>query len=79
MKFLWRTSVPDESIGGKSKINPGLCGSCIHSKIVPGKPGSIFYSCTLSKVDPNYPKYPPLPVLSCAGFQQAKIRDEQPE
>ncbi len=32
--------------------------------------GSIFYLCELSKVDPRYPKYPRLPVLSCTGYEK---------
>ena len=32
--------------------------------------GSIFYLCELSKVDPRFPKYPRLPVLSCAGYEK---------
>jgi hypothetical protein len=32
--------------------------------------GSVFYLCELSKVDPRFPKYPRLPVLSCPGYQR---------
>ena len=35
--------------------------------------------CTLSKIDLRYRKYPPLPVLQCAGYQQAKQNGEQEE
>jgi hypothetical protein len=30
--------------------------------------GSIFFFCERSKNDPQFPKYPRLPVLQCAGY-----------
>jgi hypothetical protein len=47
---------------------PGLCGSCVHARIVESKRGSRFYMCELSKVDAAFPKYPPLPVIACSGY-----------
>ena len=49
--------------------NPGLCGSCVHARIIENRRGSRFYMCELSKVDPAFPKYPPLPVVKCSGYQ----------
>ncbi|HEU5022678.1 MAG TPA: hypothetical protein VFT60_12335 [Bryobacteraceae bacterium] len=37
--------------------------------------GSVFLMCLLSKTDPRFPKYPRLPVLSCAGYS---TRDGEP-
>jgi len=31
--------------------------------------GSRFLLCERSRTDPNYPKYPPQPVVTCAGYQ----------
>ena len=50
-------------------MHPGLCGSCIHARIIESKRGSRFYMCELSKVDPAFPKYPPLPVVACSGYR----------
>jgi len=33
---------------------------------------STFYFCQLSKTDPRFPKYPRLPVVSCAGYRRAE-------
>lgn len=52
-------------------VNPGLCGDCIHARVVENRRGSRFYLCGLSVVDPAFPRYPPLPVLSCAGYDRA--------
>jgi hypothetical protein len=47
---------------------PGLCDSCRNVKIVETRKGSRFYLCTLSEVDPRFPKYPGIPVLRCLGY-----------
>lgn len=50
-------------------ISPGLCSSCLHVRVIRSDRGSAFYQCRLSVIDPNFPKYPRLPVLSCAGYR----------
>jgi len=47
----------------------GLCERCIHSKKIVSDRASVFWQCALSSSDPRFPKYPRLPVLSCAGFK----------
>jgi hypothetical protein len=47
----------------------GLCHSCVHMQLVPSPRGSTFYLCRLSLSDPRFARYPPIPVLACAGFQ----------
>ncbi|MBK7367114.1 MAG: hypothetical protein KAY61_04170 [Candidatus Eisenbacteria bacterium] len=48
----------------------GLCDRCAHVKHVL-TPRSEFLLCERSKLDPAYPRYPRLPVLSCPGFEPA--------
>lgn len=55
--------------GGPRRHGAGLCGSCRHHRVVENRRGSVFYMCHRSRTDPTYPKYPPLPVLSCPGFE----------
>jgi hypothetical protein len=50
-------------------VDPGLCGICRHARVVETRNGSRFHLCELSKVLPAFPRYPPLPVLRCGGFQ----------
>jgi hypothetical protein len=45
----------------------GLCSDCQHCRIVKSQ-RSTFYMCRLSLTNPEYRKYPPLPVLRCAGY-----------
>jgi hypothetical protein len=49
----------------------GLCARCVHTQIVTSARGSRFYLCRLSLTDARFPRYPPLPVLECAGFTPA--------
>jgi hypothetical protein len=46
----------------------GLCSVCRHAHVVQTRKGSAFYRCRLSETDPEYARYPPLPVLRCGGF-----------
>jgi hypothetical protein len=48
----------------------GLCDQCVHQRVIRNTRGSEFSLCERSKTDPAYPRYPRLPVLKCAGFDQ---------
>lgn len=45
----------------------GLCERCVHQQVVATR-RSRFSLCLLSRSDPRFVRYPPLPVLSCSGF-----------
>ncbi len=47
----------------------GLCASCCHVLVIRSDRGSVFYQCRLSFTDSRFPKYPRIPVLSCAGWK----------
>ena len=49
---------------------PGLCAACIHHKEIRSDRGSIFIMCMRSFKEPEYPKYPRLPVLQCTGYER---------
>jgi hypothetical protein len=51
----------------------GLCDTCRHQRLVPNTRGSVFSLCERSRTEPEYPRYPRLPVLECAGHEP---RDE---
>ncbi len=48
----------------------GLCDSCVHQRVVRNTRGSSFSLCERSRTDPDYPKYPRVPVLSCPGHER---------
>ena len=54
----------------------GLCASCAHSQEVTSSRGAVFYLCRLSFTDPHFPRYPPLPVLNCIGYQSLPSNPE---
>ena len=60
----------DSSISRHDGPKVGLCVSCEHCQRVPNTRGSVFLLCTRSRTDPAYPRYPRLPVLSCAGYER---------
>ena len=49
----------------------GLCSRCTHVQIVVSARGARFFQCRLSFTDPRFARYPPIPVLRCAGFSPA--------
>jgi hypothetical protein len=51
-----------------SRPPAGLCDRCRHQRIVENTRGSSFSLCELSRTNPDFPRYPRLPVESCAGF-----------
>ena len=57
-------------------IGAGLCDTCAHQQVVRNTRGSVFSLCLRSRTDPAYPKYPPIPVLRCAGHEPPAHRDE---
>jgi hypothetical protein len=51
-------------------IGAGLCDSCLHQRVVRNTRGSSFSLCERSRTEPEYPKYPPVPVASCPGWER---------
>ena len=55
----------------------GLCADCQHMRLIKSDRGSVFYFCQLSASDARFPKYPRLPVLQCAGYEQISTAEAQ--
>jgi hypothetical protein len=54
----------------QDSLSAGLCADCLHSRRIESAHGSVFILCELSVTDSHFPKYPRLPVLSCAGYKK---------
>ena len=54
----------------------GLCLSCRWVRTVTNRRGSTFYRCGRADTDPHVPRYPPLPVLQCPGYERTGSRGE---
>jgi hypothetical protein len=59
---------------GASRPSVGLCGVCRHQRLVPNTRGSVFSLCERSRTEPEFPRYPRLPVLRCPGFEPTEDR-----
>ena len=67
---LWRSMVLRES-------SFGLCATCRFGRAVGSKHGSEFVLCKRSHDDPNYPKYPRVPVVQCPGYDAVPPMDRE--
>jgi hypothetical protein len=47
----------------------GLCDSCRHQRVIRNTRGSSFSLCERSKAEPEFPRYPRLPVVKCRGYE----------
>ncbi len=66
---MFHTRGPDvESMKGE-RHRVGLCATCLYARRIKSRRGSVFYLCRRSASDPNFPKYPRLPVVSCSGHE----------
>ncbi|MBI5103378.1 MAG: hypothetical protein HZB46_00010 [Solirubrobacterales bacterium] len=50
----------------------GLCDRCANQRLVTTGRGSTFSMCLCHKTDPDWPKYPRMPVLQCPRFREAE-------
>jgi hypothetical protein len=48
----------------------GLCDSCTHQKLIENTRGSTFSMCEEGLRDPDWPKYPRMPVLECPRYAE---------
>ena len=60
----------------KQEQRAGLCDSCAHTQVITSSHGSVFHLCRLSFTDPRFPRYPPLPVLQCVGYEPRVLNPE---
>jgi len=61
----------NDSRGAEQPGPSGLCPGCANVQVIISGKGSRFYLCRLSYADPRFPRYPPVPVIECAGFVAA--------
>ena len=59
----------DTDLHSDEHARVGLCFACRYGRVIVSDRGSRFYFCERSKTDPRFPKYPPLPVVACAGYE----------
>ena len=65
--------VASRSAGPTPNAGIGLCARCRRVRVQSTKRGSVFYRCALADENDAYPRYPPLPVRQCRGFEPETI------
>jgi hypothetical protein len=61
------------------RVRVGLCWECRWARRVTSGRGSVFFLCRRAEADPRYPKYPPLPVRRCPGYEAEAAEPEETE
>src|ERR1041384_7984941 len=46
---------------------------CRCKRVVTNARGSVFFRCARSDTDPRFVRYPPLPVRTCPGYEEAML------
>jgi hypothetical protein len=62
--------MPNNKNSDANQLPAGLCTTCLYARKIESDRGSLFYMCELSATDPNFAKYPRLPVLRCSGYSK---------
>ena len=63
----------------RAVMMPSLCETCRSLRAVVTPKGSRFLLCQISVTDPNFPKYPPQPVVRCDGYQPSEAIPIEPD
>jgi len=59
----------DDSTKAEQARRWGFCATCTHAIAISNDRGSTFVQCGRAKDDPNYRRYPSVPVGRCAGHE----------
>lgn len=51
----------------------GLCFTCRWMRAAVNRRGSTFFRCSRADTDARFVRYPPLPVLTCWGYEEAML------
>ncbi|MFO0689330.1 MAG: hypothetical protein U0900_11540 [Myxococcota bacterium] len=56
----------------------GLCAQCRHRRELTSARGSVFHRCARAEEDERFPRYPPLPVRRCPGYEPVADEADPP-
>ena len=59
-------------------LRVGLCAACRHARRIESRRGSAFYLCGRAADDPDFPRYPRLPVIECRGYDAGEPASSEP-
>ena len=58
--------------------NVGLCADCRFSNVQRSERGSEFWRCRRADTDERFPRYPPLPIRECTGYEASDPDSSEP-
>lgn len=64
--------------GSRTSVSParlGLCFDCRHRIEQATRKGSLFHRCARADDDERFLRYPPMPVVRCAGYERSGSDD----
>lgn len=64
----------DSTTGTPTAVGPGrvgLCARCRFAKVARNDRGGEFWRCGRAESEPEFPRYPALPVVECRGFEES--------
>jgi hypothetical protein len=53
----------------------GLCATCAFGRRFRSGRDVTYVSCERSRTDPTYPRFPSIPMIRCAGWEQVKLEE----
>lgn len=59
-------------------LGAGLCADCRYARRLANRRGSVFLLCARAATEPEFLRYPPLPVLRCRGHQPGAAAPPDP-
>ncbi len=59
-------------VSDEDRARAGLCAGCAHLKVIVSDKGSRFFQCQRGLTDPEFRKYPVLPVWQCRGYEEMR-------
>lgn len=62
--------------GAREAERAGLCAQCRHARLLRSDRGSVFYQCARAESEPQYARYPRLPMLACKGYEARQDIDD---
>jgi uncharacterized protein YciI len=66
-------TTPKGPAAARAAVAVGLCFSCRWKRAIVNRRGSVFFRCARAEADARFVRYPPLPVRSCPGYEEAML------
>jgi uncharacterized protein YciI len=66
-------TTPKGPAAARAAVAVGLCITCRWKRATVNRRGSVFFRCARAEEDARFVRYPPLPVRSCPGYEEAML------